>query len=158
MNLIVDKSPAIRWYTDLYPFVFRARGRVEQYAWLMTNISLNANLPFEESPQGAYWVPGRDLAQYVSQTRPQFSWGVLSAIPADREILARNDTTYPFADGNSRFWNGSPRPQHPFAEFEIVCWDSSATLLIGADEEIGHHFKDAYPGTVDLDAENLKRA
>lgn len=157
MNLIVEKSPEIRWYTNLSPFVSRARHRVEQYTWLVTDLEINGDWPFHEVRAGACWLGGQELARYVSEVHPQFIWAVLSAIRAGREQVAKGEDVCPYADGNPNFWKGSPRPQHPFADFEIVCWDSSATLLIGGDEELSDYFKDAYPGTLDLDAENGKR-
>lgn len=158
MNLIVENSPAIQWYTCLFPFLSRLGPIVDRYLWLLTNIEINSGLlPFHEDPPEAYWVTGLDLLRFVEEVRPQFIWGVLSAITHNNEQMAKRQECYPFADGNRAFWVGTPRPQHPFAEFEVVCWDSSLTLLIGANDEVAECFRNAYPGTVDLDVENAKR-
>ena len=158
MNLIVQNSPAIRWYTDLVPFLARLGLRVEQYVWLVTSVELNVGvLPFLEEPSDSYWVAGRDLVCFVESVRPQFIWAVLSAIAVKNEHAARLQACYPTADGDRGFWKGVLRPQHPYAEFEVVCLDSTSTLLIGANEEIAECFRVAYPGAMDLDMENAKR-
>jgi hypothetical protein len=158
MNLIVEKSPEIAWYTNLFPFLDRLGPRVDDYVWLLTSVELDVGmLPFRETPSNSYWVDGKSLVRFVEGARPQFIWAVLSAIPTKDEPLARLQDCCPFADGNRGFWTGTPHPQHPYAKFEVVCWDSTLTLLIGANEDIAECFRRAYPGAIDLDAENAKR-
>jgi hypothetical protein len=158
MNLIVENSPDIRWYTDLFPFVDRLGPRVDDYVWLLTSVELNVGvLPFREEPSDSYWVNGKSLAGFIKDVRPQFIWAVLSAIPTSDDKLARREDCYPFADGNRGFWINAPHPQHPYAEFEVVCWDSTSTMLIGANEGIAECFRNAYPGAIDLYMENAKR-
>ena len=156
-NLIVDKSPSIKWYTDLFPFFSLIESTVRRYDWLWTDVEVDAALPVPSNDKGIYWLSGDALLEFVEQ-HPQFIWSVLSAIPPDSKNAATAVDCIPFADGNRSFWTGSPRPQHPNAMFEVVCWDSSSTLLIGADEPLADAFCRAYPGAVDLDAENSRRS
>ena len=54
-------------------------------------------------------------------------------------------------DNNPLYWQGvEVSPQLDDALFEVVCWDSSATLLIGLPEEAEKRFKRMYPETRDL--------
>lgn len=156
MNLIVENEPRIEWYTDLYPFFREIESVVRSYSWLWTDIVVNAPLPTAEDHHPALWMNGDAIFDFAAQ-RPHFDWSVLSAIPRTQLDAAKAIDCTPYADGNPDFWTGSPVPQHPNAAFEIVCWDSSATLVIGADVAIEKAFRRAYPGVRDLDADNANR-
>jgi len=73
---------------------------------------------------------------------------------AERRLTAAWEEL-PYADGNLDLWVGSPRPQLSIAAFEIVCWDSTYTLLIGVNSETAESFRAAFPNVLDLDAYNL---
>jgi hypothetical protein len=150
MNLIAEKSPRIKWYSDLRPFFSVIESRVQNYVWLWTDVEVGAPIPVDADAARRYWISGFALLQFVAEA-PQFVWSVLSAIPPMKEQHARSIDRVPCADGNRNLWIGSPRPQHPDADFEVVCWDASCTLLIGADEEIAAAFRSAYPDALDLD-------
>jgi hypothetical protein len=62
-----------------------------------------------------------------------------------------NRDDLPYADGNPALWKGSPKVQLKEAVFEIVCFDSGATLLIGAPGEIGAQFKAVFTEARALD-------
>ncbi|WP_145365012.1 hypothetical protein [Stratiformator vulcanicus] len=97
-----------------------------------------------------------EFAAAVAQC-PHFQWAVVSAIPAHCQDDLTTLAEAPYADGNTGFWSGVPSPQYSLAAFEIVCWDSSAILCIGADETIAAAFENAFPGAVDLDEINRLR-
>jgi hypothetical protein len=63
----------------------------------------------------------------------------------------------PYAEENPHLWQGSPKPQLPEAVLEIVCWDSSCCLLIGASEELATSFRESFPEALDLDEQNDRR-
>ena len=158
-NLIIEKSPTIKWYSDLHPFFALVESTVREHRWLWTDVDVNAALPIPDNDVGHYLIDGGQLFDFAAG-RPQFNWSVLSALPSDYDfdpaVIPRE--SMPYADGNPHFWHGSPRPQFSDAIFEIVCWDSSATLLIGADgPDLLDAFRTAYPGTLDLDVENRSR-
>ncbi len=159
-NLIIEKSPSIKWYSDLFPFFALIEPTIREHRWLWTEVDVNAALPIPDNDIGRYLIDGDALFDFAVD-RPQFRWSVLSALPPEYEVdpTAIPRESVPYADGNPDFWHGSPRPQFSEALFEIVCWDSSATLLIGTDNHlILDAFRAAYPGAVDLDAENRSRA
>ena len=157
MNLIAEKTPRIEWYTDLYPFFCEIESIVRSHAWLWTDIDINTQLPILEDKPGVIWISGDAIFEFTAN-HPQFIWSVFSAISSATVDAAKALDCIPHADGNPDFWVGSPTPQHPNAVFEIVCWDSSATLLIGADQTIANAFRRAYPDVRDLDAENAVRS
>ena len=155
MNLIIEKVPRIKWYTDLHPFVSSLGDLVDDFVWRFDDVDAAAPFPAETEP-GVWCLTGSEIRSLVSD-HPIFSWAVISAIPSHHNKTSLSTTKHPFADGNPAFWTGSPEPQHPKAKFELVCWDASATLLIGAAEDIAAAFRTAYPEAVDLDRENSDR-
>lgn len=50
-----------------------------------------------------------------------------------------------WADGNDAVWRADAEPQHPRAVVEIVCWDSSATLLLSRDDDLTRRFHAYFP-------------
>ncbi|MEC0090644.1 hypothetical protein [Paenibacillus macquariensis] len=56
----------------------------------------------------------------------------------------------PFANGNPNFWIPEPQIQHPLSEIEIVCWDSTSTLCLSKDKEMGNRFKNCFTDARDL--------
>lgn len=155
-NLIVEGSQAVSWYTDLYPFFSLVEPTIRQHIWLWSDIDLNTELPIECKGTNVCWISGDSLFDFIRK-RPQIKWSVLSAIPATLKAAASSSTIIPFADGNPDLWHGNPSPQHPLAAFEIVCWDSSATILIDADANLATAFRSAYPAAADLDDENRRQ-
>ena len=149
-NLIVEKSRSINLYTDLQPFFSLIEPVVRKHRWLWSDVDVYAELPIADNDCGWYLIDGDTLFDFV-QTRPQFVWSVLSALRPDAVVDPGSSETVPYADGNPDFWHGSPRPQCPDAEFEVVCWDASATLLIGADETVANAFRMAYSDAHNLD-------
>ena len=148
------RVPEIKWYTDLFPFVKALDLHADDFSWLCTG---GLEYDFVAQPQDAgSWLSATELRKYI-EARPVFAWGVLSAISFDDLPAAKAANCYPYADGNRGFWTGCPKPQHPLAAFEVVCWDSSATLLIGGSSKVADAFLAAYPSALDLDALNAER-
>ncbi|MEZ6116842.1 MAG: hypothetical protein R3C28_09755 [Pirellulaceae bacterium] len=147
-NLIIEKSPTIPWYTDLHPFFALIESTIRSHRWLWSDVDVNRALPLPDDTFDPYVVDGSTLFDFAAG-RPQFNWSVLSALPFDADVdpTAIPREAVPYADGNPDFWHGSPRPRYTDALFEIVCWDSSATLLIGTDDQqVLDAFHAAYPG------------
>lgn len=155
MNLIFENVPHVRWYSDLKPFVAALDARLYDYIWRFD--VAEGPIPDNCRQDDEYWILTGEAFADLVEDHPQFTWAVVSAIAKQCSRKQINAECAPYADGNPSFWTGSPKPQHPYAEFEIVCWDSSATLLIGADESIAAAFRTAYPEAIDLDRENEDR-
>jgi hypothetical protein len=97
----------------------------------------------ESLPYG--WFTGDMLSSFLKAHEAQFEWAVFSAVPKGFRSRPVSD---PGADGNPDFWVGEgPMPQLDGALFEIVCWDSSATLLINLPLEAAQSFAARFPDT-----------
>jgi len=142
------------WHTDLNEVFRSLRGRQRELSWLLTDVECNAILPGEISADPpAWWLSGRELSDFVEASRIQFNWAVASGF---RVPLATGDRLlhYPFADGNQALWDEQVLVQHPSAEVEIVCWDSSATLLISREPSFVEDFRLYFHEAIDLEDHN----
>lgn len=124
--------------------VFDAAGiDARQYDWLISDIEVSTKP--ESFLLGDQWMTGEALAQLLRDHDLQFIWAVFSAVPIG---YRPNVGDVPYCDGNPNFWNGSDLgPQLDGAVFEIVCWDSSATILIGLPEQAQRAFVSTYSDT-----------
>lgn len=142
MNLILEKTERIKFYTNIEE-IFTALGeKCSKYDWYISDIELNTGL-LEEG-----WHSGSELEAFLEENKVQFIWAVFSAVPVGYRC---HITNVPFVYNNPYYWNGSEvNPQLNGAIFEIVCWDSSATILVGLNEQQLACFTNYYPEAVEL--------
>ncbi len=142
MNLLLDSSSAVPYFTDV-DATLRAMGvSASEFDWYLSDVETNFDpAGFSWSDR---WMTGPELAEVLSHANFQFIWAVFSAFPRGARVEIDEA---PFADGNRAFWvdDGTLRPQLAGASFELVCWDSSATILIGISESQADQFGLAYP-------------
>ncbi|MDF7800311.1 hypothetical protein P4C99_12610 [Pontiellaceae bacterium B1224] len=145
----------MKWQTDMRHVFSALSGICIAHDWLISDIDCNW-FPDDRISEGAgaILISGIELNEIINTHEIQFIWAVFSALPKG---VKPNLSTLPYADGNPLFWEGSPHPQLPEAEFEIVCWDSTSTLLIGVSDELATQFREEFTDTVCLDDENKKR-
>jgi hypothetical protein len=162
METLLEGPCEMPYFTDLR-LVFRAIGdRQREYNWLLTDVECNwlgihdgRRHPLPDS--GPYWLTGSELSRIVAEFDMQFVWGVLSGFPSAVSLHLDRLDVEPYADGNPDFWAAQPRIQHPLAEVEIACWDSTSTLLLSRDQSISESFRRYFPEAVDLPAHNRAR-
>lgn len=142
MNLILEDCPRVPCFTDVAASLAALGVRPQDHDWFVSDLEANGPLPdILRNTHGAWWS-GEALAQMLTPGL-QVNWGVFSAFPVGHQPVI---TEPPWADGNPDFWTVPDMPvQAPGACFELVCWDSSATLLIGLSAEQAARFMRAYP-------------
>jgi hypothetical protein len=140
MNLILEKSEQIPWFTDMAA-TFSAMGvDPRTYDWYVSDVETNASIPALN--KGDSWMTGDELASALLGQPIQFIWAVFSAFPPGVRVEVGSR---PSADGNPSFWRPPDVcPQLPGACFEVVCWDSSATLLVGLSQEQADRYLRTY--------------
>ena len=141
MNLILEKTSQVRYFTNIQEVLDAAGIDARQYDWFVSDIDVNYTP--EGFSLGDQWMTGEQLSHLVRDNDLQFIWAVFSAVPIGHRP---NVVNAPYCEGNPDYWNGAdPGPQLDGAVFEIACWDSSATILIGLSEHSQRAFVSKYP-------------
>jgi hypothetical protein len=143
VNLILEKTDQVRVFTDM-ALVFKALGiSATDYDWYVSDIETNCSESMFS--QGNRWISGRELQEFLNNSDVQFIWAVFSAVPKGVHFVVENP---PFIYDNPSYWSGEEvRPQLEGALFEIVCWDSSATILIALPAEAEASFVRTFSDT-----------
>ena len=136
MNLILERTKQMEYFTYL-PSIFEAlQIQCESYDWYISDVETNG-YPFKDG-----WYSGQELSDQILNNQIQFIWGVLSCFKIGERPRVMDS---PFVYGNPYYWNGSePQTQLKGAEFEIACWDSSGVILIGLNEKLKNNFISKY--------------
>lgn len=149
MNFIQEKTREIDFYTSMADVARWLEIKLEDYDWHFSDVEGGWN-----SLNDPDWVSGELFASEIRKYDHQFIWSVISAFPKGTKPFK---TEEPYADGNSSFWVGIPEKQIEESLFEIVCWDSSATLYIGLSDKLSKNLLSNAPGIKDLNEQNRKR-
>ena len=140
MNLVLESSERVPFYTDMRSTLTALGVNASAYDWFVSDLETSVAVP--ALGVGDVWVTGEELSQVLAGD-VQFIWGVFSAVPKGTRFDVQ---VPPGADGNSSLWQPPDvRPQLQEACFEIVCWDSSATVLVGVSQEQAARFLATYP-------------
>ncbi len=158
-TLLEGACSRMPWYTDLQVVFDVLGGREREFDWLVTGLDCNHFPPELWPERDAWFFNGEALSELVRrQADPvQFIWAVLTGFDRGTSIDLANLRVVPDADGNPDFWRGEPRIQYPGASVELVCWDSSSTLLITTDSDLTARFRAGFPEAVDLAMFNKRR-
>jgi hypothetical protein len=163
-NLIVQSSPQMLYHTDVRAIFHALDGAQFDYEWVITD--------FECIALGTSWLPeplqskedddrvanravrlsGLELQRILDAHEVQFVWGVLSGFRPDRVPDLLRLAPYPIADGLSTLWSADATVQHPDAEVEIVCTDSSFTSFRSRRDALGERYATYFRGTIDLNS------
>lgn len=154
MNLILEGAERVPFFTDMRA-TLQALGIVaSDFDWYLSDIETNY-CGEDFSPQDQ-WISGHELHGLLERHDIQFIWAVFSAVPVGHraDVLAA-----PYIEGNPDYWGGSEvQPQLPGALFEIACWDSSATILVGLPAAAEARFRAVFPEADTLRNAVLRRA
>jgi hypothetical protein len=145
VNLILEKTDQVPYFTNMR-LVLQALGVfANDYDWYVSDIEMDYS--GTELSSDDQWISGEELQQFLERNEVQFIWAVFSAFPKDFRCAVQ---PAPYADGNSNYWNSREVfPQLEGALFEVTCWDSSATILVGlsavAETAFMQTYSDACP-------------
>lgn len=161
MHTLIEGDGRMKYHTDLR-LLFEALGDCQRSLnWLITELELNCYPPELEylgCRDGPRWVSEAELTEIVRSHDLQFVWAVLSGFRPGVVISLADLSPYPFADGNPDLWRPGVGIQHPLAEIEIVCFDSSSTLVLARDPEVAARLRHFFPEAQDLETHNRSRA
>lgn len=149
MNYIQANSRRIPWFTNLVDVFDWLEIKAEDYDWHFSDVEGGWSELSDPS-----WVKGEELAKNLAIFNYQFDWAVISAYPKGTTPFTSEK---PYADGNPEFWSGIPKKQLSDSLFEIVCWDSSATLFIDLPLNMQQKLLKNAPDIKDLNKQNKLR-
>ena len=143
MNLILEKTDQVSWFTNMADVFDAANIAPQDYDWYISDIETNWTPPgFSQADQ---WISGDKLLALLAEHDVQFIWAVFSAVP---QGFRSKVAAAPYVNGNPNYWNGTtPAPQLDGALFEIACWDSSGTILINRPIQAARAFATRYSDT-----------
>jgi len=143
MNLILENTDQVQFFTNMREIFFAAEILVSDFDWYISDVETNLT-PDEFSPEDR-WMSGEELAALIQARDIQFIYAVFSALPKDFRPVC---LAAPSVSDNRNYWSGADIAPHlEGALFEIVCWDSSATILINLPDDAQHAFVAKYSDT-----------
>lgn len=147
MKTLLEGPGRMGSYTRLSPLFEALAGTQRQYRWLVTQWECNVYPPeFSWDPEvPPRLLSGDSLSLLAGRNDPQFIWGVLSALPPRQHMDVSDLAVEPWADGNPAIWIPEAEPQFPGAALEIVCWDSSCTIVTSSDEDVHRRLLTYFP-------------
>lgn len=153
-SYVLKKTKKMKYFTDMRVIFDALDGKQNDFNWLISDIELNHYPDDSWYDEPFKWISGTELIEFVYKHNPQFIWAVFSGFKKNVIIDTNNLAHLPYADGNSGFWHGEPKIQHPLADIEIICWDSSLTLFLSKDPDLAQKFKSNFKEAQDLSEYN----
>jgi hypothetical protein len=157
MTLILKNTKQVEFHTNLSEIVEPFKNEFASLNWLLTNQDYIL-LDYEEKglvdkldhePDRIEFT-GTELLEIVETRYIQFVWGVFCGFKGKIPNLRQEDL--PYADCNSDIWTEPDKFLLTDSEIEILCFDSSYTLVKFRDKNLEEQFKDKFP-----DAQTLKK-
>ncbi|WP_020409575.1 hypothetical protein [Hahella ganghwensis] len=149
MNLILEKTDQVEFYTFMEQVFTALKIACEEFDWYLSDIETNGY----NIPEG--WISGKELRRILEGNEIQFIWSVFSAFKVGTRFEVAED---PVVHDNPTYWDGSnPAPQLSGAVFEVASWDSSATILIGLDQNLAQNYRAAFSDAKELRNVSTKR-
>ena len=155
MNLIIESTKQVSYYTDMQQTISALGISASDFDWFISDIEINCIVPTlqhcSDEPWNYLdqWVSVAILQSILENQDIQFIWAVFSAVPKGYRC---HIAQAPYCEGNPDYWNKTELvPQLEGALFEIACWDSSATILIGISEALACQFINHFSDTKVLD-------
>ena len=147
MNIILEGAGHVRYFTDMEETLDALGISARDYDWFVSDVETNCGEDVFSLKDR--WMSGDELQASLGN-HIQFIYGVFSAFPPGQR---RTIEIPPCVYDNASYWSGTAiSPQLPDALFEIACWDSSATILIGMPRVAISSFKRRFPGAKPLES------
>jgi hypothetical protein len=142
MNWIIRKTAKMDFHTNLKAILSPIKEEIKQLDWLITDLEYNnmyrvENLPVDYD-HDYFLLPAEQFDRLVAADM-QIIWAVILGIP-ETHATTVDPENLPYAEGNAEVWKNG-YIQHPDAIIEIICFDSSYTILKFKDQSLSDKFK-----------------
>jgi len=149
MALILKNTEQVEFYTNLNEVIGPFKKEVALLNWLLTNQEYTLlDYPrkglvdkLDHSSDRIKFI-GPELLKIVENRHIQFIWGVFCGINGAIPNLEKDEL--PYADCNKEIWS---KPDQFFlkqSEIEIICFDSSYTIVKFRDKQLEERFREKF--------------
>ncbi|HWJ28914.1 MAG TPA: hypothetical protein VNS32_20385 [Flavisolibacter sp.] len=151
MTIILEETNQFTFHSDLSLVIRPFGDYFQRLNWLITDLwCFSLEPPDKKKGIGrlnhedlSIVFSGKELYDLIMSEKIQFIWGVFSGFEGDIPVVKEDDL--PYADGNRDIWVRPEDFQLPSAQIEIICWDSSATIVKFKDKAFGYRFLEVFP-------------
>ena len=152
MNWIIRKSARITGHTYLDEILKPLLKHIDDYTWILSDLDGGGGL--EELPinyEDDCFILSASEFKKIVNSRIQFYWGVIIGVPTSFEIKI-DENNLPYAEGSELIWQDG-NLQYPNGEIEIICFDSSYTIVKFNNEGLSNQFEEYF----EVDATPLQK-
>lgn len=150
MNWIIKKTTKTDFHTHLDVILEPIRNDVHSFNWIISDLEINHLKDLPVNHEDEYFILSPMEFEKILDKYVQIIWGVIIAVPIHIKIKIEEDKI-PYSEGNVLAWqNGNI--QYPDGKIEIICVDSTLTIIKFADKYLSDKFK-AYFGNEAIELE-----
>lgn len=150
MNWVIRHSEKMKYHTHLGVLLEPLAIEIKELNWLVTDIEYNNSLLVKNLPVNYdhdYFILTPHLFSDLVAADMQIIWGVFLGFPIDCTINIDPDNL-PYAQSDHVWDEG--HIQHVDAVVEIICFDSSYTIVKFRDSNMSDVFKAHFTEAIDL--------
>jgi hypothetical protein len=143
MNWIIRKSKKITFHTLSDEILKPLSDYIDDYNWILSDLDGNDGL--EElliDYEHDYFILSANEFKKILDSQTQFYWGVIIGVPTSFEIKI-NENNLPCSEESELIWQVG-NLQYPDGEIEIICFDSSYTIVKFNNEGLSNKFKEYF--------------
>ncbi|MFI2742742.1 hypothetical protein ACG2LH_08385 [Zhouia sp. PK063] len=157
MTHILENTKQLEFHTDMGEVIKPFKEELKSLNWILTNqeyilLDYKDKGVVEKLDHQSEIIHfnGQELLDILENREIQFIWGVFCG--TKKRIEKLNQDQIPYADMNSEIWTLPDKYLLPESEIEIICFDSSCTIIKFKDLEVEKRWKSKF-----TDAKKLKK-
>ncbi len=152
MNWVISKSKKIKFHTHLNEILKPIIDDISELNWLLSDLEFTFMEDYDHLPMNFnkdYSIVSSSEFNIILNTNIQIIWGVIIGIPQKYEIKI-DERNIPYSEGNDDIWVDN-NFQNENAEIEIICFDSSYTIVKFRNKELSDKFKAYFQEAISLE-------
>ena len=159
MTLILSDTKQLKFHTDMGEIIEPFKEELKSLNWILTNQEYTL-LDYKDKgfvdkldhKSEIIHFEGQELLEVLENREIQFIWGVFCGTKKRIEKLDQDQI--PYADMNSEIWTQPDKFLLPESEIEIICFDSSYTIIKFKDQELEKRWRIKFTNAKKLKKKN----
>ncbi len=142
MNWVISESKKVKFHTHLNEILKPIIDDISEFNWLLSDLEFTFMEEYDYLPINInkdYSILSGSEFNIILNADIQIIWGVIIAVPQKYKISI-DKSNIPFSEGNDDIWFDN-HFQNENAEIEIICFDSSFTIVKFRNKELSDKFK-----------------